>query len=57
MTNHRETRYGKGDVRRPEDHKKFSENFDAIFGKKNDQRKERKFAREVKHLEATRDRD
>lgn len=33
MTNHRETRYGKGDFRRPEDHDKFSTNFDKIFGK------------------------
>ena len=33
MTNHRETRYGKGDFRRPENHAKFSDNFDAIFGK------------------------
>ena len=25
---------GKGDTQRPTDHKSFSENFDAIFGKK-----------------------
>lgn len=25
---------GKGSLQRPEDHKKFSDNFDAIFGKK-----------------------
>lgn len=25
---------GKGSIQRPEDHKKFSENFDLIFGKK-----------------------
>ena len=33
MSNHRETKYGKGDCRRPENHNKFSTNFDAIFGK------------------------
>ena len=33
MSNHRETRYSKGDFRRPENRDKFSENFDAIFGK------------------------
>jgi len=31
---HRETLYGKGDLRRPVDHKKFSDNYDRIFGKK-----------------------
>lgn len=31
---HRETLYGKGDLRRPTDAKKFSENYDRIFGKK-----------------------
>ena len=25
---------GKGSIQRPEDHKKFSDNFDLIFGKK-----------------------
>ena len=34
MSNHRETLYGKGDFRRPENNKKFQENFDAIFGRK-----------------------
>tara|TARA_B110000977_G_scaffold105916_1_gene138115 strand:- start:10645 stop:10905 length:261 start_codon:yes stop_codon:yes gene_type:complete len=33
MSNHRETRYSKGDFRRPENRDKFSANFDAIFGK------------------------
>jgi|TARA_R100000541_G_scaffold56861_1_gene66553 hypothetical protein len=36
MTNHRETRYGKGDFRRPENGDKFSKNFDAIFGKQDE---------------------
>jgi len=34
MTNHRETRYSKGDFRRPENRDKFSANFDKIFGKR-----------------------
>tara|TARA_R110002124_G_C8795951_1_gene502027 strand:+ start:463 stop:690 length:228 start_codon:yes stop_codon:yes gene_type:complete len=34
MTNHRETRYGKGDFRRPENSDQFSANFDKIFGKR-----------------------
>ena len=27
---------GKGDTQRPTDHKKFSDNYDLIFGKKNE---------------------
>ncbi len=37
---HRETLYGKGDMRRPTDTKKFEANWDRIFAKK----KERKDA-------------
>lgn len=36
MSNHRETRYSKGDFRRPENRDKFSANFDAIFGKQDE---------------------
>lgn len=35
---HRETLYGKGDLRRPVDHKKFGDNYDRIFGKKEKKR-------------------
>ena len=44
MTNHKETRYGKGDMRRPENTLRFAENFEAIFGKKSekDKRKQRR---------------
>lgn len=35
---HRETMYGKGDLRRPTDRKKFSENYDRIFAKKESKR-------------------
>ena len=31
MTNHRETLYGKGDCRRPEDNEAFRANYDAVF--------------------------
>ena len=31
---HRETLYGKGDMRRPVDAKKFGDNYDRIFAKK-----------------------
>ena len=34
MSNHRETLYSKGDFRRPEDNRKFQDNYDAIFGRK-----------------------
>ena len=36
MTNHRETRYSKGDFRRPENSDQFSANFDKIFGKQDE---------------------
>ena len=41
MKNSRETLYGKGDNRRPEDAKKFSEGYDRIFGNSKPNRKER----------------
>jgi len=41
MKNSRETLYSKGDNRRPEDTKKFNENFDRIFGDSKLNRKER----------------
>ena len=34
VKNSRETLYSKGDNRRPEDRKKFADNYDRIFGKK-----------------------
>ena len=33
---------GKGDKRRPEDVKKFRDNYDRIFGKKKPEKKEKK---------------
>ena len=47
MKNSRETFYGKGDNRRPEDRKKFGENYDKIFGEKK-VRKERNDVRAQK---------
>jgi len=37
---------GKGSIQRPEDHKKFSDNYELIFGKKKDPERE-KFIEEV----------
>tara|TARA_B100001059_G_scaffold111863_1_gene112094 strand:+ start:1128 stop:1277 length:150 start_codon:yes stop_codon:yes gene_type:complete len=35
---HRETLYGKGDMRRPMDTKKFGDNYDRIFAKKRERK-------------------
>lgn len=45
---------GKGSLQRPEDHKKFSDNFDMIFGKKDkknltEEQKEDKLQPEVQN--------
>lgn len=37
---------GKGHEQRPTDHKKFSENYDRIFGKKNEQTDKNSFSTE-----------
>ena len=47
MKNSRETFYSKGDNRRPEDRKKFGDNYDKIFGAKK-ARKERNDVRAQK---------
>lgn len=55
MKNSRETLYSKGDNRRPEDTKKFSDGYDRIFGNPKPSRKERNDVRARKRGPATND--